>query len=176
MKLRSIWSSPLTRPIVIFLALAFFLLPGCGKTTIKGSRLLYPKFGSGVDNLQPELRWEAVPGVTYDLAIWKLRQKPFWTVIGACGDYIVNGSLTVPYLKNKTSFYYVEGLKDNAHRPTTPLEPANCYAWSVRHRMDAVVGEWSNKTECDWLGLCKSGFVEHVELFYTSRGARPLPK
>jgi len=69
MKLRSLWSSPLTRLVLIFLALAFLLLPGCGKTTIKGSRLLYPKFGSGMDTLQPELRWEAAPGVTYDLAI-----------------------------------------------------------------------------------------------------------
>jgi hypothetical protein len=176
MQLKLQRSSRLSRLIIIILAMGIFLLPGCGTTKIEGVGLLYPKFPATVDSLQPEFRWETAPGATYDFAVWRLREKPYWTIIGACGNawYSRGGS---NYLQTIAPYYYVENLTENVHRIATPLEPANCYAWSVRLRKDNVPAKWSTISEYDWMGYQpKAYFIGRFQWFMTPRKVRPLTK
>lgn len=90
--------------------------------------------------------------------------------MGACGDAYSRG--TLKHLQTKAPYYYVENLRESFHRVGTRLEPANCYAWSVRVRTGNVPGRWSTITRSDVLGASTEAGYQRFELFMT----RSVPK
>ncbi len=90
-----------------------------------------PNFPTGVDSLQPTLKWQPVDSgnVTYDLVIYE----------------VIKTSSALQGTKKALGreVYYRKGLTGTEHRLEEPLKPDSEYFWSVRVRKGDTVSKWA---------------------------------
>jgi hypothetical protein len=121
-------------------------------TNFSGVRIIQPKIGSSVEDLQPVLQWEQLSqsDSAYDLIIYeglKVKSSPQRMV-------------------GKT-VYYRENLQATQHKVEEPLKPSQDYYWSVRVRRGNIVSNWSLYNYFAFYGLGYSSGSNLPFLFRT---------